>query len=144
MLTSSSKVLFIITIIMVVISCAISTKKTIHHQIQKQPYSRASGIQLENINQKIRPQDDFYQYVNGAWLNKTVIPEDKSSYGSFTVLRNKSNADLRKIIDQISQQPNAKLSTENKKIKNLYASFMNIEKRNQLGISPLIKISAAS
>ena len=42
---------------------------------------------LENINPEVDPCDNFYEYACGGWVKKTVIPEDRSSYSSFTVLR---------------------------------------------------------
>ncbi|HEY4712892.1 MAG TPA: hypothetical protein VIH30_01410, partial [Aquirhabdus sp.] len=45
-----------------------------------------SGISLENIDENIRAQDEFYTYVNGKWLKDTEIPADKSSWGSFNEL----------------------------------------------------------
>ncbi|MCW8998197.1 MAG: peptidase M13, partial [Kangiellaceae bacterium] len=62
-----------------------------------------SGITLENMDTKVRPQDDFYRYVNGAWLDKTEIPTDKSTYGSFTALRDKSREDVKIIIEETAK-----------------------------------------
>ena len=48
--------------------------------------ARTSGIDLQNIDTAFRPQDDFYGYVNGKWLKRTQIPEDKSEISSFSRL----------------------------------------------------------
>ena len=55
---------------------------------------RTSGIDLANMDRSVRPQDDLYEYVNGAWLKKTEIPGDKSNYGIFTALADKARKDL--------------------------------------------------
>jgi predicted metalloendopeptidase len=46
-----------------------------------------SGIDLQFIDKSVRPQDDFYHYVNGKWLERTEIPADKARYGTFDKLR---------------------------------------------------------
>ena len=47
---------------------------------------KSSGIELANFDKTARPQDDFYRYINGTWLDNTEIPADRSNYGSFTAL----------------------------------------------------------
>jgi len=96
-----------------------------------------SGIELSNVDQSIRPQDDFYRYVNGTWLDKTEIPADKSSYGSFTALRDKARLDVLEIIEEMSKRENLELGSDEQKVRDLYRSFMNTEKINTLGIEPM-------
>jgi len=108
----------------------------------------SSGINLKNMDTTIRPQDDFYRYVNGTWLDNTAIPEDKSTYGAFTALREKSRSDVKAIIEETSKLKNVEPGSDAQKVGDLYRSFMNTEKLNQLGKSPLIpeleKIDALS
>ncbi len=59
-----------------------------------------SGIDRANFNTAVRPQDDFFRYVNGGWITRTPIPADRSAYGSFFALRDKSEANLRTIIEE--------------------------------------------
>ena len=63
-----------------------------------------SGIEISNLDLNVRPQDNFYRYVNGTWLEKTEIPSDKSSYGSFTELRDKARQDVLAIIEDLSEK----------------------------------------
>lgn len=98
----------------------------------------ASGIDLEHMDKKVRPQDDFYRYVNGTWLDTTEIPADKSTYGSFTALRDKSRQDVKAIIEETSKLENVEKGSDAQKVGDLYRSFMNLEKLNQLGAAPLI------
>lgn len=100
--------------------------------------SATSGIELQNMDKNVRPQDDFYRYVNGAWLDKTEIPADKSTYGSFTALRDKSRKDVKAIIEETAKLENVKQGSDAQKVGDLYKSFMNVEKLNKLGISPLM------
>ncbi len=71
------------------------------------PKPLASGIDTSTFDKTVRPQDDFFRYVNGGWLAKTPIPADKASYGSFDVLFDKSQVDLRAIIEQAAKAPGA-------------------------------------
>ena len=98
----------------------------------------SSGIKLNNIDKSIRPQDDFYSFANGAWLDKTEIPADRSSYSSFTLLVNKSRKDVRTIIEETAQLENVEKGSDAQKVGDLYRSYMNVEKLNQLGARPLI------
>lgn len=96
-----------------------------------------SGITLANIDKSVRPQDDFYQYVNGTWLAKTEIPSDKATYGSFTALRDKSRRDVKAIIEETAKLENIEKGSDAQKVGDLYRSFMDTEKLEELGATPL-------
>lgn len=97
-----------------------------------------SGIETQNMDVKVRPQDDFYRYVNGTWLDKTEIPADKSSYGSFTILRDKSREDVKAIIEETAKLKQTTPGSDAQKVGDLYRSFMDTEKLNELGVTPLL------
>ena len=97
-----------------------------------------SGIELANMDKSIRPQDDFYRHVNGAWLNKTDIPSDKSSYGSFTKLRDKSRQDVKAIIEETAKLENVEKGSDAQKVGDLYRSYMDTAKLDELGAKPLL------
>jgi putative endopeptidase len=59
-----------------------------------------SGISKENMNLKVRPGNNFEEYVNGTWLKNNKIPADKSSYGVFDMLIDKSQKDVKEIIEE--------------------------------------------
>lgn len=96
-----------------------------------------SGIALANMDKTVRPQDDFYRYVNGTWLDNTEIPADKSTYGSFTALRDKSREDVKAIIEETAKLENVEKGSDAQKVGDLYRSYMNVDKLNELGASPL-------
>ena len=96
-----------------------------------------SGIELANMDKQTRPQDDFYQYVNGAWLTKTEIPADKSTYGSFTMLRDKSREDVKAIIEETSKLTNVEKGSDAQKVGDLYRSYMDTAKLDELGMKPI-------
>ena len=96
-----------------------------------------SGIEMQNIDASVRPQDDFFNYLNGAWLKKTEIPADKSSWGTFAQLRDETQPQLRALIDAARQDKARKPGTDVQKIGDLYASFMDEARLEQLGYKPL-------
>jgi putative endopeptidase len=96
-----------------------------------------SGVELANMDRSVRPQDDFYRYVNGNWLKNTEIPADKARYGSFTKLRDDSEARLREIIEQSSTKADKQAGTDEQKVGDLYNSFMDEARLDQLGLKPL-------
>ena len=73
----------------------------------------------------MRPQDDLFRHVNGAWLTKTEIPADKASYGAFDILFDKAQADLRAIVEEASKATTKTPGSEAQKIGDFYESFMN-------------------
>jgi putative endopeptidase len=95
-----------------------------------------SGISLENMDTTIAPGDDFFSYVNGRWLAETEIPADKSSHGGFGILRDQAQEHVREIIEAAAAGGFPEGSDE-QKIGDLYAAYMDLETRNALGVTPL-------
>ncbi|WP_090189293.1 MULTISPECIES: M13 family metallopeptidase [unclassified Duganella] len=96
-----------------------------------------SGIDLPNMDTSVRPQDDFFTYLNGSWLKTTEIPADKSSWGTFAKLRDDTLPQLRGLIEKAEADKQRKAGSEAQKIADLYASFMDEAKLNEVGIRPL-------
>ena len=104
------------------------------------PMTLPSGIAIEELNPRIRPQDDLYRHVNGDWIERTEIPEDKARWGSFHLLAEQAEKDVRAIIEEAQT---AEPGTELRKIGDLYTSFMDTERIAQLGTAPLAERLAA-
>jgi len=101
-----------------------------------------SGIDLQYVDSAVRPQDDVYQYLNGKWLRNYQLPADKGAVGSFTTVQDKTEEQLRTIVDSLDQaQGNA--DPEAKKLADLYASFLNEDRPEALGTRPLLREFAA-
>jgi len=92
-----------------------------------------SGVDLQYVDQSVRPQDDLYRHLNGKWLDSFQIPADKGSYGSFTYLYDATQEQLRIIVDGLDGSGDA----EARKIADLYASFMDESRLEALGLKPL-------
>ena len=95
-----------------------------------------NGIAIELMDKSVRPQDDFYNYVNGTWMKTAQIPADKASWGSFNELREKTDLNSLKILDNLLKETYAK-GTEGQKIQDIYATYMDMDKRNADGIAPI-------
>ena len=95
-----------------------------------------SGINKKNMDTKVKPGDNFANYVNGTWLKTTKIPADKSTYGAFDMLYDQSQKDVKAIIEEAAKSKAADGSDE-QKIGDYYASFMDRKVRNTKGIAPL-------
>jgi putative endopeptidase len=96
----------------------------------------SAGIATEYIESSVRPQDDFFEYLNGKWLKSVEIPADKSSWGSFMELRENTLPQLRAIIEKTAAA-NAGAGTDAQRIGDFYASFMDEARLEQLGAAPL-------
>jgi putative endopeptidase len=96
----------------------------------------SSGIDTANFDHSVRPQDDFYRYVNGGWLKTAQIPADASGWGAFQELRENSRNALHQLFEQASTS-NAKSGTPERQVGDLYASYMDSARVEQRGITPL-------
>ncbi|HEX7640806.1 MAG TPA: M13-type metalloendopeptidase [Burkholderiaceae bacterium] len=101
-----------------------------------------SGIALQNADTKVRIQDNFYMHVNGTWIKNTEIPADHSFWGAFDLLADSALPQLRGIIEDAAKGgasvPGSDATgAEAQKIGDLYASFMDEQKLEELGAKPL-------
>lgn len=95
-----------------------------------------SGIDLSTFDHTVRPQDDLYQHVNGAWLKATEIPDDRPLEGTFTALRDGSEIAVRDIIEEAAGK-GAEASGIERKIGDLYNSFMDEATVEGKGMEPI-------
>lgn len=103
---------------------------------QKIEHQHDHGIAIQYIDNSVRPQDDFYNFVNGGWMRTAEIPSDKPTWGAFHELREKTDENSLAILKNILSETYEK-GTEGQKIQDLYATYMDINKRNADGITPI-------
>jgi putative endopeptidase len=96
-----------------------------------------SGIDLQYVDNSVRPQDDAYRYLNGKWLRTFQLPPDKGAVGSFTAVEDATEEQLRSIVEGLDQAAAGDADADAKKLADLYASFMNEEQLEALGLKPL-------
>ena len=92
---------------------------------------------------KREAQDDFYQYVNGTWLAETEIPADKSNYGSFDLVFDATEKNLRALIEEVSADSSAKQGTAAQKIRDYYKAYLDEEAANNAGLETIAEELAA-
>ncbi|MGH8445363.1 MAG: M13 family metallopeptidase [Solimonas sp.] len=101
------------------------------------PKALASGVETANFDKAVRAQDDFYRHVDGSWLKNTEIPADKSNYGAFSKLADDAQQHLKEIIETAAKDPAKKAGSDEQKVGDFYASFMDEAKADELGLTPL-------
>jgi putative endopeptidase len=99
---------------------------------QKEP-----GINLSFMKKEISPREDFFRYVNGTWLDKTEIPSDRNSWGSFNELRQKTDENSLAILKEASKDPKYKSNTDQGKAIALFNTILDTVGRNKKGVAPL-------
>jgi len=101
-----------------------------------EPVVLGSGVIHENMDLSVDPGEDFFSYVNGTWVAETEIPADRSDYGTFGVLRDEAQQDVRTIIEASASGDFAK-GTDQQKVGDMYKSYLDMDTRNDLGVAPL-------
>lgn len=96
----------------------------------------SSGVSLNNLETSVRPQDNFFRYVNGQWLERTEIPSDRARWGSFDELRERAEEQVLAIV-LAAAETSGEANSNAQKIGDLFRSYMNEDRVEELGISPL-------
>ena len=101
------------------------------------PILGSFGIATDNMDTSVDPGDNFYEFVNGGWLAELEIPSDRSRYGSFAILRDKSEERVRSILEAAAANENP--SADEKRIGDFYKAYLNTEKIESIGLEPIQK-----
>ncbi len=96
---------------------------------------KPSGLAVQGMDFKVRPQDDFFAYANGRWMDETEIPADKSSWGSFSILHEQSLDQLQVIIQEAANNDTEDAAQQS--IGNYYKAFLDTDAINTLDLAPL-------
>jgi len=94
------------------------------------------GLDLSAMDTSVRPQDDFYNYVNGGWMKTAKIPADKPSWGTFYMLREETDEQCLSLLDNLLKE-NYPEGSEGQKIQAIYKTYMDMDARNKAGLEPL-------
>ncbi|MEE9371504.1 MAG: M13 family metallopeptidase [Saprospiraceae bacterium] len=120
-----------------ILSCAPKSTNPLA-EVEKIP-----GIALENMDTNVKPNEDFFRFVNGKWYDKTEIPDDRASWGGFNELRKKTDGDALAILkatmsDDKDIRINVIAGSDQEKAVNLFQTIMDTTSRNEHGIKPLL------
>ncbi|OZE95265.1 peptidase M13 [Rhodococcus sp. 15-2388-1-1a] len=95
-----------------------------------------SGIDLGYQDENTRAQDDLFVHVNGKWLEEYAIPADRAVDGAFRTLYDRAEVDVQTIIEE-SADANPPAGSDAQKIGDLFSSFMDADRAEQLGVTPI-------
>ena len=95
------------------------------------------GFDIAGMDRSVKPGDDWYRFVNGSWTDRTKIPDDRSSFGAFAVLRDLSEMRLRTLIEGYSATDTA--NPDRRKAATLYRGFMDEAAIEKLDAQPLVQ-----
>ena len=102
----------------------------------KKPKKQTSGITASNLDNSVKPTADFYQYACGGWMANNPLGDEYARYGSFDVLGENNQAQLKDLVTKIAAQKNTPGTVE-QKIGDFYNTAMNTEVINKQGAQPL-------
>lgn len=122
--------LLIVAIIIVTISaCNCDGAK------EKIPMTKA--IDQVNMDTTVKPGDNLFKYANGGWMKDNPIPPEYSQYGSFTVIYEDNQKQLKSLVEEVSAEKDAKKGSVSQKIRDLYNSGMDTVRIEELGINAI-------
>ncbi len=100
------------------------------------------GVDLSGMDKSVKPGDDFFRYVSGAWFATAEIPPDRTTTGSFVQLDIQSETRVRGIMTELEGRA-ANLSAEEKQVRDLYTSYVDTDRLERLGLEPARRDLAA-
>ena len=101
------------------------------------PEELSSGIDFDGIDTGVRPQDDLFDYANGKWVRETELPPDRASWGAFYMLHEKSQEDVRTVVEAVSQAENVEPGSAAQKIRDFYNSYMDTETATERSVEAI-------
>jgi putative endopeptidase len=102
----------------------------------KSDTSKTDLLDMKGIDSSVRPQDDFFHYVNGTWIKNTEIPASEAGWGAGAILYQNTTQNLKNLLDSCAKL-NAKKGSIEQKVGDFYASAMDSETVEQKGFQPL-------
>lgn len=94
-------------------------------------------ISLDYLDRSVRPQDDFFQFANGTWVKNNPVPPSESRWGSFNELDEANKKKLTAILEEFAKQNDKKKGSLQQILGDYYSSFINMEARDQKGLTPI-------
>jgi putative endopeptidase len=95
-----------------------------------------SGIEKAGMDAQVRPQDDLFASMNGQWVKSTPIPADQSRWGVFTQLRDRSDAQVKELVEDLAAHPQA-TGSNGQKVADTWRAFMDTAAIDKAGLAPM-------
>lgn len=105
----------------------------------KEADNEEKGITMKYMDTAVNPQDDFYSYVNGGWMKTAEIPDDRTSWGGFQILRKSTDNDVLEILKEAESSGKYDANSDQGKAIQVFNSIMDTVSRNGAGISPITR-----
>ncbi|GAA5176291.1 M13 family metallopeptidase [Niveibacterium umoris] len=96
----------------------------------------SAGLDKSGFDPASRAQDDLFRAANGRWVDTTEIPADKADYGTFIQLRDKSDKEVRAIVEELAAKKQKAGSVE-QKISAFYGSYIDTATIDKAGLKPV-------
>lgn len=100
--------------------------------------NESKGIALQYMDTTVNPQDDFYSYVNGGWMKENEIPDDRTSWGGFQILRKSTDTDVLEILKKAEASGNYSKTSDQGKAISVFNSIMDTVSRDVAGVDPIM------
>jgi len=104
----------------------------------KETADESRGIALQYMDTTVNPQDDFYSYVNGGWMKTAEIPDDRTSWGGFQILRKSTDNDVLEILKTAEESGKYSATSDQGKAISVFNSIMDTLSRNVAGVDPIM------
>ncbi|QJR81887.1 M13 family metallopeptidase [Alteromonas pelagimontana] len=112
-----------------------NSAQTTQSAAEQKPELGTFGVDLSARDESVKPGDDFFMYASGNWYRNYELPADKVRYGAFNALRDRSEAQVKEIIDDIMSRED--LNADEQLVHDFFQSYMDTENLNQKGIQPI-------
>ncbi len=114
-----------------------SCKEEGNKEVAQAEEETTPGIELKYMDTAVSPKSNFYDYANGNWMKETEIPEDRTSWGGFQVLRKSTDDDVLAIIDKAQKSDKYGPKTDQAKALAVFETKLDTVARNEAGLKPL-------
>ena len=101
------------------------------------PLLGSFGIDLGNRDLSVKPGDDFDRYANGRWFDNYQLRDYDTRFGSFNALSDQAEEQVHAIVEELQARKDLKPGSDEQKVRDLYASYMDTAARDAAGIAPL-------
>ncbi|HEY8512423.1 MAG TPA: M13 family metallopeptidase [Cyclobacteriaceae bacterium] len=92
------------------------------------------GLSISNMDTTVKPSKDFYRFANGGWLDRAEIPADRGSWGSFSELREKTQADVLEVLKNASDNPEYAEGSDQRKVSDFFDIGMDSLLAERVGV----------
>jgi len=120
-----------------VLSCLVAISMMVSCKNNNNMTKEAPAIDIANMDTTVKPGDDFFRYANGNWLKNNPIPAEYSIYGSFEVLNEENNKQVKSIMEEAAADKSVKAGSIKQKIGDFYSTGMDSAAIEKIGLKAI-------